>query len=331
MNELIEKMKSMDRKTLIGIGVGAVVVIVAIIVLIVALGVSKPASSDDTEKTEAATETVFETVDATETTEATELEEATETTEMMEPEVVSGGGMVNGVEQMQVVVNPETGKEIMGAGSSSEPYMEIMDANTMSVTTVKVPAGTIIYYKIQRVAGLYCTINDADAYVITSNGTRHNASNGQVSFVVEDGLASDYITLKIGNASSSAKSFTLKFSNLTGSYNNPTVISTAELGAVTTTTNAGDDKGHWYRYTAEVSGTMTFVVNSCSASTPAFSVTNTSSMANKSFEADGVVDANGCTYVTIDVSAGDVLLINVAVNAESWSYPAAQIVWSGRY
>lgn len=343
LQQIVEKIKSMDRKTLIGIGVGAVVVIVAIIVLVVALTGNKPASVDGTEgtetATEAATETLFETVDGTETTETTEME-STETTELeevtegeyVEPEVVSGGGTVNGVEQLQVVVNPETGKEVMGAGSASQPYMEIPDLNTMSVTTVQVPAGTVIYYQIQRIAGLYCTISDSSAYVIDAYGTRHNPSGGAVSFKVQDGLSSDYITLQIGNSGSTAKSFTLKFSNPTGSFNNPTVLSTAQImGGVVTQTGQGADEGYWYAYVAETSGVLYFKVTGCSASVANISVTNTVTMENRTVSADGVVGADGLVYIAVNVNPGDLLQINVGVEPQNWDYPAATITWLAYY
>ena len=68
------------------------------------------------------------------------------------------------------------------------------------------------------------TINDADAYVIC-NGTKYTAKNGKVSFKVPNALASDAVSFQIGNNGSSAKSFTIKFANLKGSYANPEKIS----------------------------------------------------------------------------------------------------------
>lgn len=340
LQQIVEKIKSMDRKTLIGIGVGAVVVIVAIIVLVVALTGNKPASVDGTEgtetATEAATETLFETVDGTETTETTEMD-STETTELEEgeaeePKVVGGGGTVNGVEQLQVVVNPETGEEMMGAGSASQPYEVIPDLSNMTVTTAQIPAGKTVYYKIQRIGGMYCTINDASAYVISASGTRYNPNGGTVSFMVQDALSSDYVTLQIGNSGSTAKSFVLQFSNPLGTNNNPKVLSTGELTAgVSTSLSAGDDDGYFYKYTAEASGTMTFTVTGCSASTAAISVTNTNSMAQRTVATEGVQGADGLWYFTIDVNAGDVLQIVVGVEPQNWSYPAATITWRANY
>ena len=234
---------------------------------------------------------------------------------------------VNGVEQSTVTTKPD-GEEIFGLGTATEPYEEIPNLDTMTLTTVAIPAGKTLYYKIQRVGNMILTINDANAYVIESDGTRHNASSGKVSFTVEDALASDYVLFQIGNNSGSAKSFTIKFTNPTGSYQNP---SSATMNTnITVNLSAGDSDGHWYKYIAERTGKIKFYLLT-SPDSNGLIVTNNRNSAQRTTEADAQVDSQG-TFIELDVEQGDEILINVAAKPNNrGKYPAATITWCGKY
>lgn len=237
----------------------------------------------------------------------------------------NGGGQT--ATQQPTATNPN-GEEILGAGSKDQPYLETPNLDNMTLTTVSVPAGKTLYYGIYRVGNMILTINDANAYVIESNGTRHNASGGKVSFTVEDALASDYVLFQIGNNSGSAKSFTIKFSNPTGSYQNPT---TAKMSSnITVNLSAGDSDGHWYKYIAERTGKIRFYLLT-SPDSNGLIVTNNRNSAQRTTEADAQVDSQG-TYIEIDVQQGDEIFINVAAKPNNrGKYPAATITWCGKY
>ena len=237
----------------------------------------------------------------------------------------NGGGQT--ATQQPTATNP-SGEEILGAGSKNQPYLETPDLNSMTLTTVSVPAGKTLYYGIYRVGNMILTINDANAYVIESNGTRHNASGGKVTFTVEDALASDYVLFQIGNNSGSAKSFTIKFSNPTGSYQNPT---SAKMNTnVTVNLSAGDSDGHWYKYVAERTGKIKFYLLT-SPDKNGLIVTNNRNSAQRTTEADAQVDSQG-TYIELEVQQGDEILINVAAKPnQRGKYPAATITWCGKY
>ena len=222
----------------------------------------------------------------------------------------------------------EDGTEILGAGSKDQPYLEYPDGDTMTLTTVSIPAGKTLYYGIYRVGNMILTINDANAYVIESNGTRHNASGGKVTFTVEDVIASDYVLFQIGNNSGSAKTFTIKFANPTGSYQNP---STATVGSnVTVSLAEGDSDGHWYKYVADRSGKLRFYLLT-SPESNGLVVTNNRNSAQRTTEADAQVDSQG-TYVELDVQKGDEIIINVAAKPDKrGKYPATTITWFGKY
>ena len=245
-------------------------------------------------------------------------------------EATDGGNTGNGGQtatQQPTTTNPN-GQEILGAGSKNQPYLETPNLDNMTLTTVSIPAGKTLYYGIYRVGNMILTINDANAYVIESNGTRHNASGGKVSFTVEDALASDYVLFQIGNNSGSAKSFTIKFSNPTGSYQNPT---TAKMSSnITVNLSAGDSDGHWYKYIAERTGKIRFYLLT-SPDSNGLIVTNNRNSAQRTTEADAQVDSQG-TYIEIDVQQGDEILINVAAKPNNrGKYPAATITWCGKY
>lgn len=340
MENLIEKLKTVDKKIWIGVGIGAAVVIILIVALIIGLGNNKPTSNKGNSQngTQQGTETEGTEVFGTENlgTEVLGTEIATEITtetQMTETESQSQGGTttnvtvtqpdsVGGVDQKPITTTPD-GQEMLGLGSAAQPYEVIPNLDTMTVTTVEVPAGKTLYYSIQRVGGMYLTINDPDAYVITSTDKRYDASNGKVSFTVESAMANEYVTFQIGNKGSASKAFTIKFTNLNGTYQNPEDITTLSGSK---SLSKGDEDGWYYRYTATQTGTIRFYITYTKESD--ITVTNLSTSAVRNFESDG----NGNEYIEIAVTAGDQLTIQICAKPDKrWNYPATDISWRGEY
>lgn len=229
-------------------------------------------------------------------------------------------------------VNPN-GQEIIGAGSKSQPYLETPSSD-MTVKTVQIPAGKALYYDIYRVGGKYLTINDSNAYVIY-NGTRYNASGGKVSFVVGSALASDAVSFQIGNAGSSAKSFTISFSDVYGTYENPQIISKMDGKELTASLAAGNDKGYNYKYTAEKTGTIRFYVKN-ELNRFLFSATRNMYSdgmyipVQRTFVDEVKSDANG-NYIELEVTKGETVMIAVSAYPTGSYYPAITINWYGIY
>ena len=262
-------------------------------------------------------------------------------------ENTDGGNTGNGggtAVQQPTTTNPK-GEEILGAGSKEQPYLEILtvSGNSMTVTTVNIPAGKAYYYGIQRVGNMILTINNANAYVIDSDGTRHDAKNGKVSFVVEDAIASDYVTFQIGNKGGAPASFTITFTNRTGSRMNPKVVNKiAETeNGYTLNIAAGEAEGYFYTYKAEKAGTIKFYVSSYTSSVKnAYGSLNVTKVVNTipytyslTDEYNVKTDANGIKYIEVQVAAGDTLEINVASACDSGRQrnPKADIVWVAKY
>lgn len=226
---------------------------------------------------------------------------------------------------MATETNP-SGEEILGAGSASQPYLEIPDVNdnSMSVTTVTIPSGKSLFYGIYRVGSMILTINNPNAYVVC-NGTRYDAQGGSLTMTVPAALASEAVIFEVGNTGGDA-SFTLVFTNVAGSQANPVIISS--MGADNTVNlPEGDSDGYYYKYIAEKSGTIRFTMTASADSI--LSVTNNRNSAQRTTEADLV---EGTNYIELEVSAGDeiVILVGAKPNMRN-QYPAATITWNGKY
>lgn len=329
---MLDKLKSMNKGLLIGICVGAVLVIALVVTLIV-MAVTKPAEpsvkdpADTTEKVEDTTDKKEDTTEADTTAEDTTAEDTTaEDTTAEDTTVADTTAPI--VTQPPVTTTPPV---VDNKGSATEPYLEIpvIGTNSMSVTTVSIPAGASKFYSIQRIGGMVVTINNANAYVVC-NGTRYDAQGGTLSFIAPAALASDFVTLEIGNKGGAATSFTLVFTNLVGTQANPKIIGAGTLANTQTIALAeGDSDGYNYKYYAEKAGKIRFYITATVDSV--LSVTNNRNSAQRTTESDVQSDASG-TYIEMEVNAGDELVIVVgAIPNKRGKYPATTINWYGKY
>jgi len=342
MDKFIEKIKGIDKKILIGVAIALVVLIVAIVAVVIGSD-DKPVSSSDGNEGTSSTDTfnadVNENEDnSTDEEESSSVEDESSTDEeessSVEDESSSADDSQNvdnntdgtTAVQQPTATNP-SGDEILGAGSKNQPYLEFPDDN-LSLTTVEIPAGKSVHYGIYRVGGMYFTINDANAYVIC-DGTKYTAKNGKVSFKIPSALASDAVYFEIGNTGSSAKSFTIKFANLKGTFANPEDLSKIN-SEIKVSLAAGNETGYYYEYNAEKTGTIRFYMTATKDSI--LTVTNNRNSAQRTTEADVLTDENGKEYIEIEVQKGDELIVNVgAIPNKRGKYPATEITWYGEY
>lgn len=242
----------------------------------------------------------------------------------------SNTGSNNGA-STETETETEIEDETLGAGSEADPYYEIpvVDGDTMTLTTVSIPAGKSVFYQVYRIAGMILTINDANAYVVC-DGTKYEATGGKVSFQVPGNMASDAIGLEIGNKGGAAVTYTITFTNPTGSYMNPTGLSAAGT-TISLHVNAGEEMGHYYKYVAEKTGVLTMYIKELSSKTrnakAYISATNNNTYANRTTDSDGVEDGN-FVKIKMEVTAGDEIMIQVGASPTStWKYPEEDIVW----
>ncbi len=329
-----EKSKKLNKKVIIFGSIALLLVAAIVVALVIGLGGKKtesdPVSTDDS---------VFETVDTNEdTSEVTDdaviTDDISDTAEVTEDHTGEDTTTTTDTTTTQTQdtdapvtdVNPN-GVVITGAGSASEPYLEI-PTEDMTVTTVSIPAGAELYYDIYRVGGMYLTINDPDAYVICDN-LQYDAVNGQIYMQVPNALASDAVSFRIGNYGSTAKSFKLIFTSAVGSFANPAVVDNIADG-FNVTLNEGEETGFYFKHYAQQSGVIRFYMQATAESV--FIVTNNRNSAQRTSEADSQTDANGNEYIEIEVNQGDELLINVgALPNKRGKYPAVEIYWNGIY
>ncbi len=344
IEKLIARLKGLDKKVWIIAGAVAVAVIALVVTLVLVLGGSgdTPDNKDaqtttttvqsTTTTTKATTTTTKKTTTTTKATTTTTKATTTTTTTTVVTQAPTDAPTQVPTDAPTTIVtqptatNPE-GEEIFGAGSKDEPYLET-PSDDMTVKTVDIPAGKSLYYSIYRVGGMLLTIDSANAYVVC-DGVRHDASGGKVSFEVPAALASDAVSFEIGNTGSSAASFTLRFSNQQGSYMSPVTVS--KLGGDNKVSlPEGANTGYYYKYVAEKSGTIRFYLTASTDSV--LLATNNRNSAQRTTEDDGATDANGKTYIDLEVQAGDEIIINVGAKPNKrGKYPAADITWSGKY
>lgn len=331
---MFDKIKSMNKGLLIGICVG-IVLVIALVVTIIVLAVTKPADNgkdpadttakvEDTTGKDDDTTTDEETTDADTTGEDTTAEDTTAEDTTAEDTAADSTTALE--TQPPVTTTPPV---VDNKGSATEPYLEIpvVGTNSMSVTTVSIPAGSSKYYSIQRIGGMVVTINNANAYVVC-NGTRYDAQGGTVSFIAPTALASDFITLEIGNKGGAATSFTIVFTNLVGTQANPHIINNMG-GTLNVSLAAGDSDGYNYKYKAEKTGTIRFTLTA--NVTSIITVTNNRNSAQQTYQSDTKPD-DGPQYIDVAVNAGDEIIIIVgAIPNQRGKYPAATINWSGKY
>lgn len=360
MKNLIEKIKVLDKKVLIGASSAVAVVSILIIVLVIGSGNngqcgSTQENSQSESQTESQSGTDLTETEGTETqmtesqmtesqmtetqmteTQMTESESQSESTKPSSSQkpsesqsqpgtTVTQPEDVNGVEQKPVTTTSD-GVEILGTGTADDPYEVFPDASSMALSTLDIPAGETRYYSIRGAGNMWFSINDGDAYVIESNGTRHNPSSGKIGFKAENALASDYVLFQIGNSGSSAKSFTIQFSNIKGSWQNPEKITSA--GAYNIHLEAGEEVGYHYKYIVEKAGAIRFYIVA-ESSTCGLTVTNNSNMAQRTFQAEVQQDGKG-RYVELEadkVSVGDEIVIIVCAEKYRGKIPAADVTW----
>ncbi len=340
----MERLKNLDKKVIIGIVAAVLAVVIAVVAVVIATS-NKPANTDpdntkpndeyvvneNNDDDDSSTSTTEDESASDEESSSEEdsstSEDDTQNSENNENTQSSNKGEGTTAVQKPTATNPE-GEEILGAGSKDQPYLEY-PGEDFAVKTAKVPAGKALYYDIYRVGGMYLTINDADAYVIC-DGTKYTAKNGKVSFKVPNALASDSVSFQIGNSGSTAKSFTIKFANLKGSFANPEKISKL-TGEFDKSLAAGVETGYYYEYNAEKAGTIRFYIVEESKDS-ILVVTNNRNSTQRTTEADVLTDDNGNEYIEIEVKKGDELIINVgAMPNKRGKYPAVDITWRGEY
>lgn len=190
-----------------------------------------------------------------------------------------------------------------------------------SFDTLSIEAGATLYYDLYRIGGTIISINDADASV-TANEVTYDAVDGVVTFDAPASMSPFMpTTLAITNKGTEAKSFTVNFALPVGAMQNPEVIE--ELGEIEASLAEGDDDGYYYSWTATEDGVLSAIIISFTEGTEVdLNLTNNTTYAMKNSS-----DADVEGFISIEVSAGDVVIIQPVVYPDmtTWIAPASDV------
>lgn len=223
----------------------------------------------------------------------------------------TGGGYDPGASQP---TEPEDATEpeivVPEPGSEKNAYAEYI-AESGSFTTVKIPAGQGMYYRL-KTPGSFLRVEDSDAAVIVGE-TTYEAVDGVVKIALPaDG--SQAVSLVFVNQNAEDKAFGVEVLGALGAQSNPIEIdSIADIQAAL---EEGDSDGIFYRWNADQSGILKL------ASDTAEVVVTVNGETAKLSESDGSIQ--------LPVSEGDEVVIQVLAYAnEDGTYPAIQAQVSG--
>ncbi len=249
--------------------------------------------------------------------EATEPEETQPSGGSSTPSVNTGtgGGYDPGTSQP---TEPEDATEpeivVPAPGSEKNAYSEFMQESSGSFTTVKIPAGEKIYYRLKS-TGSFLRVEDENAK-LTVGETVYQAENG----ILQMELPADsnqVVAVAFVNETSEEIAFTVDILDVVGSQSNPIAIDS--VANIQANLEEGDADGVFYRWIADQDGTLKMALGSVECADDV---------------ADAVITVNGESVrlsdhngqAEIPVNAGDAVLIQVltSVNADG-IHPQAQI------
>ena len=190
--------------------------------------------------------------------------------------------------------------------------------------TVDIPAGQELYYKFAYDFYDYTLyIYGEDAYIVVNRYNYDTDETEPAYIYAEDGVVtydfSDGLNIRIGNAGDATATFLIEGEIPVGIYNNPDTLIVGEQ----TVNVAGDYNGYWYSWSASTAGTLTITVT---GDNWGFEMSNYSTYEyfyQYAFENDSNV-------VTVEVSAGDVIMLNLlTIGEDGWGdYPGGELTVS---
>ena len=212
-------------------------------------------------------------------------------------------------------------------GTENNPI--IIDSNPY--TTEKISKGKSVYYHAYNVGGMILTIEDADAYVIYNGVTYGADANGRVTVVMESTMPMMPNTLVLGNSGTKREAYTLTFSYPAGHRENPIVLE--DIASFVTELAEGDEDGVYYSWTPAETGTVTFRIAGVESETANVVGDVSINDGMKLLSCDGVADENGQLVLTVDVTAGEPVSIQVLipVDMETWTISAGKVTVAGAY
>lgn len=212
-------------------------------------------------------------------------------------------------------------------GTENNPI--IIDSNPY--TTDKISKGKFLCYHAYNVGGMILTIEDADAYVIYNGVTYGADANGRITVALEPAMPMMPTALTVGNSGTVREAYTLSFSYPLGHRENPIILT--DITSFTTELEAGDEDGVYYSWTPAKTGPVTFRITGVESEDANVTGDICINDGLKVLSADGVADENGDLVLTLDVTAGEPVAIQVLipVDMETWIISAGKVTVAGAY
>ena len=186
--------------------------------------------------------------------------------------------------------------------------------------TIEIAPGMAVHYTLYEFGGSTLTVTGENAYVLMAVNSAEGSDEEAVRYEAENGVVSvpipyDYFHLQIGNAGDAPATFALHYFFPVGSRENPQEL---VMGDNLAPSKKDDWEGYNFTFTATCDGTLTltFPEKDWMASVQNMRVDNWAEWYDPYFG----------NVLTLEVKAGDVVLINVlAYNA--MGMPAGDVVF----
>ncbi|MBQ2383807.1 MAG: hypothetical protein II290_07180, partial [Oscillospiraceae bacterium] len=196
-------------------------------------------------------------------------------------------------------------------GSRGNPV--VITCAEMPTSTVKIPAGTAYWFKFTGFpASAEIHMMGADgAYIIYGGQTIPVAAGKQINF-------NSVRTLQIGNSGNEAASFDLYYTLIEGSADNP-----RDLAEGKNTVVVDESDNYYYDFVAETDGTATFTVSGDNWRFfySLLAADGTALVDNEDHQAK----RNDAATVTVDMTAGQSIVLKLGTLTSSWTAPGGQL------
>ena len=220
--------------------------------------------------------------------------------------------LLNGFSDLHVVEYPE--------GSEKNPLQAYGGMEQFEAT---VAGGGEYYVLLFRADGIVLRIAEPNAYLIV-DGQRHEPnSKGVIEVEIKNPEVTTPTSLIIGNTGVTETTIKVELVLPTGTFSNP---HEGGLGDYTVKVEAENEQGVYYAWTAPVDGILTVTVKDTPAGKCDIQLYNLNSYAVRNLMTEETVDDDGNAYVSVKVSAGDVISIGfMSVPDEFFKYAEVTI------
>lgn len=222
----------------------------------------------------------------------------------------------------KAVINLSYSGEAVPQPGSEELPVELYVADCPT-DTIEIPAGGTVWYLLYDFGGAQFTVTGDDAYVVMTVRSPETLEQEEVTIPAKDGVvtvsgAEYHMLIQIGNAGDAPAVFALDYYYPLGSAMNPEEL---KLGQNTATVEEENYDGYNFLWVAECAGTLTLTMPKENWMASIENITAGTGMMWYDSSYDNVL--------TVEVSAGDEVLINVNYfEQKTTAFPGGTVVFT---